>query len=591
MRNTLSNAAEGALRQVDSPAAVLADRIGSFYVSQTRGVPSRTRAFTPLSRAQAGAKGAARGVKKFMDVMRGKDMLETGIEAGHVGREGFMEAIDMIASGRGRFANPIADAYTDFVFRLQGAGDAPARFAAFYESLNEQAELAVRGIKDKAERIARKDELMRMATTAEPGSSAMRDDMILQAIADSETAVFREKNVLAQAVGQFEATLGRRAEQTGSLLARAGQVATGFTLPFRNTPANVLFRLLQRAPVTGWVSALSKSNRFRRALADANIDIVELQKLQREMADAVGKTATGTALTLLVGMGLAREGLMTGSIPDSPSEREKWRQQGKTPNSILIDGQWMRLGGISPVGNLISLGAQIQANMDDPSLDGTGRITQSAADAAKAFADQSFLRGIAGTIDLIEGGQTVQQVAAGGAAGSLVPTLVADIAQAMDPTIRESRGLVSGVARRLPGVSSDLPARQNVFGEVREVENRASRFVDPFLSTQVPDDPISRELIRSDIRVPGTRQGGTAYFPDENPAQFQRRNRVEGQELKAALQEMFGNPRWRQLSREQRQSAVNTLSSRVRGYIRENNLRTKQSWTSDITRALRSAER
>lgn len=574
-RNFLSNAMEGFLRHAESPAAAMADRLANNYAGHLARDIGRTRLFQPVARFEAGAGGAMRGIRKMVNVIRGKDVLESGLEADTA----WMAKLDLLRNGAATFNNRLADSYTGFIFRLQGAADAPFRFAAFWESIQEQATILAKG--DGAARQALIDQPL--------------DDMVITAIRDAEEATFRSQNFLSNAVGQADRVI-QTAADAGNLGAKAAGVGLGFTVPFRRTPANVLFRIFERAPITSWVNVAGKFGEFRQLLKAADIDITELRRAQRAFSTAAGRSAGGTALAALVGFRLAEAGLMSGALPDDSTERQKWQQQGKTPESVMIGGRWRRLTGISPIGNIIAIGAQIYHDLHDPELETPGqRIWSGAATGARAFMEQSFLRGPREVIEAIEGGGgTATQRAVGAMAGSVVPTAVADVAAAMDPTLRESTGVVKGIGSRIPGVRQTLPARQDVFGEDIQLTDTpgqaAARLVDPFLSRSPPEGFVDQVLIDNDLRVPTTRIGATVSNLDETPEEFSRRNRVEGRELRRALADMFRGDRWRRLPREDRQEAVRSLSTSVRRYIRSNDLNAKDSWGLEISRALRNAE-
>ena len=589
-RNFLSNTTEALLRHVESPAAVVGDKIASSLVadlSQGRVVNQRTRAFAPRQRLRAGIDGANRGVDKLVSVVKAvldgdadtaQRLLMTGPEADR----DFLKRLDLIARGRNAFENPQLNSVVNGIFALQGAADAPFRFAAFYESLWEQASLAARNIKDPALREAQTRMLLE------------NPDATMLAVArfTADEATFRSQSRLAAWASDFDRRFGGN-----SITDRILRVGAGLVLPFRGTPANVLTRLLQRAPITGQIDLASKVvDLFQLAkIDDTSVKhLRELAQAQRRVSDAVGRNVSGLTLTMLGGYVLAQRGIMSGSLPTDPTEREKWQQQGKTPDSILLDLgdglKWHRLTGISPFGNLLAMGATLHHDMNDPNNETFGEVASDAAvGAARAFLEQSFLRGVSEPLVALSEGRG-GAAAAGSFTGSFVPTVVADIATLPDPVLRQDRGPLRGIMNRLPGVRSALPARQDELGEeitfFDTTPEGVLRMVNPFLSREQPQDRVSVELRAADARLPTARQG-----EEEDNGTFERRMRIEGTALRGALESMFDDPRYRELDQEQQQEAISQLSRNVRSWIRDNDLRTKEVWGQEIFRAIRTARR
>ena len=79
---------------------------------------------------------------------------------------------------------------------------------------------------------------------------------------------------------------------------------------------------------------------------------------QKRFVESLGRSVTGTGMIAL-GYMLAKEGLLTGNSPSSEKEREMWQLEGKMPNSIFLGGKWRKMDRVSPIGNLITIGSNI----------------------------------------------------------------------------------------------------------------------------------------------------------------------------------------------------------------------------------------
>jgi hypothetical protein len=585
-RNFLSNAAEGGLRHIERPAAAGADRLASLVASAMTGGRSdaviRTRLGWNQGMGRASARGAKGGLRKAIRVMSGRDTLDTGIEAGGAGVDVWKRKWDELASGRAQeFENPFLESVVSGIFRLQGAADAPFRFAAFWESIQEQAVILHK----------------RLGTASNEVDAAVRklvdnpsDDMIQLAKVDSEEAVFLQKNVIAEALNKMEGFLARRAAGEGgvkSTTAAFARDALTFIVPFRRTPLNVVARLAERLPPTAILftgkRAFDLISFLKTIDADSAFDVAELARLQKKFATSASRMAGGALMTFL-GYKLAEMGLMSGGWPSSSREKALWRQQGKTPDSILFNGAWHRITGISPTGNLMAFGASYLQRLEEEGGNEIRAGIAAGASVPRTIVEQSFLRGFKEVINGLTEEQSNPQRILGRAAGSFVPTIVADIAQAVDPALRRGEGVGEGIARRIPGLTGAAARLQDPLGRDIDVDDRLGRMIDPTMRRREPTDRVMRLARRFGLVFPTARRAS-----DESEAGFRRRNRIEGRELQIAAADMFDSDRFRDLDSAGKQLALRSLSNQVRGRLRDNDLEPPNSWTSAVNTAIGSA--
>jgi hypothetical protein len=578
-RNFLSNAAEAGLRHIERPFAAGADKLASLVASGMTGGRSdavlRTRVGWGNSMAAASRRGAGGGFIKAKRVMQGTDNLDTGIEAGGAAIDTWKLKWEELSTGRAQsFESPMLESVVSTIFRLQGAADAPFRFAAFWESIQEQAELLARKMNvPKNERRAFIQNIV-----DKPG-----DDIVQLAKIDSEEAVFLQKNSIAEALNKAEGFLSRKAADGSAASAFARDLLT-FIVPFRRTPLNVLGRLFERLPPTSALWTAKKGFDFIQFLrtidADSAFDVTELAKLQKEFATQASRMSGG-ALVTLMGYKLAEMGIMSGGWPQSAQERKLWQQQNKTPDSVLFKGSWHRITGISPTGNLMAFGAEYFQNINEGVVEAT---RQAGADVPRTFVEQSFMRGLKEVLDGLSEERANPQRIIGNIAGSFVPTIVADVAQAIDPALRRGEGVTEGIARRVPGLTRLAPVRQGPLGEDIEVDDPIGRMVDPTMRRAVPTGRVMRIAGRMGLVFPTARRSST-----ESEAGFRRRNAVEGRELQIAAGDMFDSEQFRNLDRAGKQLALSSLSRTVRTTLRDREMDPPGSWSSAVSRAIGSA--
>lgn len=547
-RNFLSNTAEHFMRQVDNAPAVLVDRLAGLLVAKAsagRIAKQQTRAFgNPLARMAASARGAKRGVENIKLVMRGD------LDPGQLRKLDMRREVN--------FQNRFLDSYVKFMFRAQGAADQPFRQAAFMESLYEQAHVLTEGIPDKAARRIAVQEIL----------SKPSDDMVLQAIADSEEAVFQNANV---AGGLIEGAKGRLRQ----LAAQKGLIASGAELslrafewfvPFSQTPGAILGRLLERTPL-GLVSSVAGLRQLALLASKGDVDLAVLRQMQREIATRAGRSVTGT-LAMLLGAELARRGLMAGPWPDDAAERQQWTQQGKSADAIMLGGKWRRLTGISPLGNLVALGAQFYLNANNPEYDVAETIGAQFTGAGRTLLEQSFLRGTQEFIESLQNVQGQGRKVVESAAGSLVPTLVGDFARALDPVVRDPETVADAVKARIPGLSFTVPARLDELGRVRtyeeDLKDRLLLMVDPFLSRtpEAQRDPIMAELDRTATAI-----SRLARDKDETVEAYRERKIETGNHTEVALVAAFADPQYERMAPEDQAEVIRGVVRAVRSAV------------------------
>lgn len=545
-RNFLSNTGEWAMGWGDQMGAVLTDRLAGWIVGRASGgrvKDLRTRAFlSPKARAIASAQGAKRGVKEMRRIMRGKPPTI-----------GELRKLDLTRNQN--IENRWVNGYVKFMYRMQGAADQPARQAALQISLREQAELVARRL-PKEEQAAAIQTFMRKPP----------DDAVIQAMLDAEEAVFQNASVVGtflsgakQKTRQFAARGGLAPQAAGTVLR-----LVEFVIPFTQTPASILGRIIERTPL-GLLSSLKGLNDLARLASKGQIDLRKLEILQRQIATRAGRAATGS-VAILLGMELARRNLMSGPYPDEPRERRRWGQNGKIADAVFIQGRWRRVSGISPLGNLLALGAQLFIEGNDPEYDAPDeRITALALGSARTFLDQSFLRGTKEFIDGVTNRFGGKKKFVRGAAGSLVPTIIKDVTRVVDPVLRNPTNTAESVKARVPYYSFEVPVRTDPLGQTiipePRLRDRLLRLIDPFDSREprTARDPIIDRLDRINVVIPRVDRN-----KDEEPVAWLDRQQRIGESRRRALRDLFRNSAFNRLPVEVQREAAEKIVAEAR---------------------------
>ncbi len=457
-------------------------------------------------------KGTGKGVAE--GVAKGWDYLKTGFDERNIADKLDYKKVNF---GKGPVAKALKG-YTDTVFGLLGAEDQPFYYAAKMRSLANQASAMAKneGLSGKAARdFAQK--LIENPT----------DEMARYSTLDAETAVFQQDSWLA-----------RKAQNL--------QKGLEIVLPFAKTPANVANAMINYSPV-GIVKTIIEN------VGKGRFD-------QRLFSQGMGRGITGTA-ALAIGSALMANKMMNLQTPSSEKEREQWELEGRIPNSIKIGDKWRNIGVLGPLGMVLIVGGHLREGIDKTGSF-AGGLAQSAAGFGSALTEQSFLSGVNRAIDAIKDPNRSFQGFASSLAGSIVPTLIADIARGTDQYERRPDGMIERIQSRIPGARQGLEAKIDAFGQPVETPNFFEVMADatrPGNPTADPKDPVLVELRRlmdAEYGVTPTQLGPTAGYKSLTPEQNSFLWKLAGQATKAEMERVMQSKQYNRYDDEQKSQVL-----------------------------------
>lgn len=383
------------------------------------------------------------------------------------------------------YNNKVLQGYTQSIFRSLGAEDKVFKQAKIADSLLEQAKVALKN----------KDDVYKYATDAlkKEGKELTDknvvkflvenplDEMGLIAINDAEYITFQSENVLAKMFSGAKKGARQQSEFAEGVL--------DFIVPFSKTPSNVAARIVDFSPaglVKTIFGQLKKENRFWGS-----------REAQKAFSEMMGRGITGTGIIAL-GAYLATKGLITGAYPTDPTERMLWEQEGKQSNSIFIGGKWRNMDKISPVGNLLTLGAKYTEHQRK-GAGGLDLISKTTASGVKGLTEQTFLQGLSGALGAVSDPERGAAKYTRQAVASVVPTIIGKMARIADPVKREQVRWWEGAQVKVPFLSKMLPEKLDDFGQQQLWENGTfgwRALFDPFISREAKDTVLTGELRR-----------------------------------------------------------------------------------------------
>lgn len=456
IRNVLSNSAFATLETIKDIPATMIDKMASAFTGK------RTVTFTSLADR---FEGIPKGWLMAQDVMKYGSTLDD------LGKSEIYKKVNFSDSPLGS----IADKYTKFVFNTLQAEDAIFKGMAENAALKQSAKVVAinEGLKGKSFDL-RVSELMDKPTAE------------MKAFADEYKyfATFNNKNILSDMASKA---------RTAAANNPASQVVVESAIPFVRTPTNVAMRTMDYSPI-GIVKGLYEA---------------VLGKQQAAVMD-LGRGITGSAIIAL-GALAAQKGLMTGTYPTKGDEKKKFANLGLRGGDLIVGDKALNIMNISPIGNLMQLGASLYNNTKDQ---GAAGLQATAFDGLKGLTEQTFLAGLS---NLLKAAQDPQQSAStyfSSAISGMVPTVLAQLAESTDIYQRETNALTDRLLSRTPARSMLLP-KLDTFGEPVEsnqqkllgssssfVSRALVRMFDPFGVRKLPDNVLLDEYERlSDMGI------------------------------------------------------------------------------------------
>jgi len=539
-RNFIGNVANIASHLVVHPVGAGIDVV----TSAARGTPRTMRLDEMPTQAAGALAGLERGIRDFAFTMKegvSPDALSRSLHTGELGKLD-IPRVEFAGGGLNPFNLPgrFLDA-SDTLFRsisknmeLYGLASTTAK----NEGLTGQAFL---------DRVA----TLRSATT--PEGVALRD----------QAHLFARRSVFQEQPGEFVQKIQELSRMFPPLT---------FIMPFIKTPANILRQGIEFSPlgvampaagIQPWPVAARQGGRAAR---------------QAQARVAVGTAAAGVLAYL------AATGRLSGRGPRSTAERNALYEKNWEPNSVKIGDKWVSYQLFQPV----SVQAAIIANAFEQAAEGGDEESYATAGAnvlsrsMNSFLNQSFLSGL---FDFVEAIQSVDRSAArvaGRTASGLVPlvSLQRQIAQGMDPVIRQPRTVEQNILTSIPGLSQSVPPRLTRFGEeVTRPGGPVKRMLDPFNISTEFDDPVATELSRLgvNISVPSGRltvpvqlqdRTGLEEFPLSD-AQMTAFRQSQGRAVRQILERVMQSPGYRRLSDVDRERVIRSVRTRAVGAVRD----------------------
>ncbi|GAY19703.1 thermonuclease family protein [Sphingobium fuliginis] len=260
-----------------------------------------------------------------------------------------------------------------------------------------------------------------------------------------------------------------------------------FVLPFIRTPTNLLKFSLERSPAAPLVDTWRADFRAGGARRDL----------------AVAKAMVGTGVGALI-TEMAANGDITGAGPADPGARALLRADGWQPYSIKIGDKYVSYQRLDPFATTLGVAAgmvDLQDYMTDKQKD-KGALLMTAS-IMQNLSSKTWLSGMGDLIEAVNDpmryGESFARRLAGSAA---VPAGIAQVARTVDPTVREAEDILDAAKARIPGISTTLPERRDVWGAPITGEGGVGPDIfSPVWVSTAKNDPVNKALLQARVNI------------------------------------------------------------------------------------------
>jgi len=257
-------------------------------------------------------------------------------------------------------------------------------------------------------------------------------------------------------------------------------------MPFIKTPWNIIKEGYNYIPIIPTIQ-LKKIGRegIGETFLDFRTNIVPLHGPSHKMeySELLPRQIIGASIFAMVGTMFQDENL-TGSLPRSPTERQRWKDAGIKPYSLKIGDTWVEYARIEPLATPLAMAADLfdftgnYLDDDDINTEEGWELVGNMMYALKSnLTSKTFLEGFHSLTNALvdpnvnTGDEFLQTLFR-----PATPAITANIAKAMDKYDRQTESVMERIQARIPFYRQQLPKKHGVYGDAYETDMTKAMF-------------------------------------------------------------------------------------------------------------------
>jgi len=275
---------------------------------------------------------------------------------------------------------------------------------------------------------------------------------------------------------------------------------------------------------------------------------------------AIAKVMVGSGIGAIIAE-IAAGGRITGAPPSDMNKRRLLYASGWKPYSIKIGDTYYSYQRLDPFAMTIGTAANL-ATMGEGMTE-KQREKGAALWLASVVANlgsRTWLTGMTDALDaLLEPERYSGSFISKLIGSATVPTGSAQLARTIDPTMRETPDIAAYMQSRMPGKSSELLPKRDVWGQPIAGEGGVGPdIISPIWTSTDRKDPITQEALRVGATVSPPGKG------DMTREQYDRLQPVVGDLARRWIGELMQSPEYRALDREGQAKAIGDVMEAAR---------------------------
>jgi len=276
-------------------------------------------------------------------------------------------------------------------------------------------------------------------------------------------------------------------------------------VPFIKTPWNIIKEGYSYIPIIPAIRAsYTTKEGIRKEAFNLAANVIPLHGPPAKMSydELLPRQIIGMTMFATIGT-MFDEDTITGSMPRSPSERQRWADAGIKPYAIKIGDVWVGYHRFEPIATPLAMAADLftlvkeYSDDDDINTDEFNTLQANLLVMVKSnLSSKSFLEGMHTLVGaIVDPNITIQNGLIETIARPMTPAILAQAAKMMDGYDRQTTDVWDRLQARIPIFREQLPKKFGVYGDAKKMDfSTALTSVPIFDSSNM--SPVQQEMMR-----------------------------------------------------------------------------------------------
>ena len=345
-------------------------------------------------------------------------------------------------------------------------------------------------------------------------------------------------------------------------------------VPFIKTPWNIIKEGYNYIPIIPAMRAsMTTKEGVSKVLFDLRTNKIPLHGEPAKMSydELIPRQIIGMTMFATIGS-MYDEDVITGSIPRSASERQRWKDAGILPYSIRIGDVWTSYHRFEPLATPLAMAADLftftkeYADDEDINSEEAEELIANLVYMVKSnITSKTFLEGMHTlTAMIVDPNVSIQKGLIETVARPMTPALLAQTAKMFDGYDRQTENTWERLQARIPILREQLPKKYGVYGDAKTIDiNQAWSSVHMFDASNLT--PVQQEM----QRVAWDKGGITGKLKGVklSSEQLGSLRQMNAEMLTPVLESIVNSPAYQNSSDSLKRKRLDLVSNKIRGKI------------------------